>query len=90
LVVGRQVITNLGGYIDLLAIDRQGALVIIELKRDRIPRETISQALEYASFVKSLDYDLIEDIYRAYMGDENVILARDIISRFLTSPPMKL
>lgn len=86
LIVGRQVVINLGGYIDLLAIDRQGALVIIELKRDRTPRETIAQALEYASFVESLDYDLIEGIYCAYTGDENAILARDHQSYFdLTS-----
>ena len=85
-IIGRQVVTNLGGYIDLLAVDRQGAIVVIELKRDRTPRETIAQALEYASFIESLDYNLVEDIYRVYMGDENVILARDHQSYFeLTS-----
>ena len=54
LIIGRQVTTNLGSFIDLLAIDRQGDVVVIELKRNRTPRETVAQALEYASFVEKL------------------------------------
>ncbi len=34
LVIGRQVTTAHGGRIDLLAINSEGSLVIIELKRD--------------------------------------------------------
>ena len=76
LVIGRQVTTNLGGFIDLLAIDRQGDVVVVELKRNRTPRETIAQALEYASFVEKLGYEQLEDILRAYIGDESVNLAQ--------------
>src|SRR4026208_1717800 len=54
LLIGRQVTTNLSSFIDLLAIDRQGDLVVVELKRNRTPRETLAQALEYASFVEKL------------------------------------
>lgn len=35
LMIGRQVTTDFGGRIDLLAIDRQGDVTIIELKTDR-------------------------------------------------------
>ena len=38
LLVGRQVPTDYGKYIDLLAVDDECALHILELKRDRIPR----------------------------------------------------
>lgn len=43
LMIGRQVTTDFGGRIDLLAIDRQGDITIIELKRDRTPRDIVAQ-----------------------------------------------
>lgn len=39
LLIGRQVPTAFGKFIDLLAVDSDGSLVVIELKRDRTPRE---------------------------------------------------
>ena len=49
MLIGRQEITSHGGRIDLLAIAPDGSLVLIELKRDRTPREIVAQALDYAS-----------------------------------------
>ena len=74
LVIGRQVRTSLGGYIDLLGVDGHGDLVIVELKRDRTPRETVAQALEYASYIAELEYDKLEDIFRSYIKDETLNL----------------
>ena len=71
LIIGRQVPTNLGSIIDLLGIDREGNVVVIELKRDRTPRETLAQILEYASFVESLSYSQLERIFNDYCGEEN-------------------
>jgi hypothetical protein len=76
LIIGRQVTTNLNSYIDLLAIDRQGDLVVIELKRNRTPRETLAQALEYASFVEKLSFEQLDEIFRKYFGDEVLNLAQ--------------
>ncbi|MGB9693495.1 MAG: hypothetical protein ACPLYF_01480 [Fervidobacterium sp.] len=76
LIIGRQVTTNLGSFIDLLAVDRQGDLVVIELKRDRTPRETLAQALEYASFTEKLGYEQLDEIFRSYLGDEALNLAQ--------------
>ena len=77
MIIGRQVQTDLGGYIDLLGVDHEGNTVVIELKRDRTPRKTIAQALEYAAFVNRLDGDQVEEIYRSYLNDESLSLADD-------------
>lgn len=70
LVIGRQVTTNLNTFVDLLGIDKAGNSVIVELKRDKTPRDTIAQLLEYASFVENLDYSQLNDIYQNYSGEE--------------------
>jgi hypothetical protein len=75
LIIGRQVITNLGSIIDLLALDRRGDVVVIELKRDRTPRDTLAQALEHVSFVEQLDTDQLEAILRSYLNDDALSLA---------------
>lgn len=41
--IGRQVITDYGKRIDILAIDAQGDLHVVELKKDRTPREVVAQ-----------------------------------------------
>jgi hypothetical protein len=74
LVIGRQVATNLASVIDLLAIDREGDLVVIELKRDRTPRDTLAQALEYASYVERLDWRQLEEILQSYLVEESASL----------------
>ena len=70
LIIGRQVSTNLGSFIDLLAVDRAGNSAVLELKRDRTPREAIAQALEYASFLETLDYEQLQQTLRKYTGNE--------------------
>lgn len=61
LVIGRQ-IHRYGGVLDLLAVDHQGNLVVIELKRDRTPRDVVAQTLDYASWVKGLDSEDVEQL----------------------------
>ena len=48
IIIGRQVQTK-SGPLDLLAVDRNGNLVIIELKRDILPRIALAQGIDYAS-----------------------------------------
>jgi len=67
LIIGRQVTTEYGGRIDLLGIDRQGELVIIELKRDQTPRDVVGQVLDYATWVKGLTYSEINSLANHYL-----------------------
>ncbi|MDO0944507.1 hypothetical protein [Chromohalobacter israelensis] len=66
LLIGRQVRTGFDKLIDLLAVDANGTVIVIELKRDKTPRDVVAQAIDYASWVVTLaDYQLIE-IYQAF------------------------
>ena len=66
MVMGREVSTDFGGRIDILAIDSSGSLIVIELKRDRTPRDIVAQVLDYGSWVTQLRPDQIGGIFRDY------------------------
>ena len=60
-LIGEQIPTK-SGLVDFLAIDRAGNLVIVELKRDKLPREVLAQALDYASDIASWDADKVAEV----------------------------
>jgi len=74
LIVGRQVTTSEKGRSDLTAIDENGNLVLIEIKRDvddmRARKEQLEfQALRYAASyakIKTVD-DLVDKIFASYI-----------------------
>jgi hypothetical protein len=66
LLIGRQVPTAYGKFIDLLAIDAEGRLVVIELKKDRTPREVVAQLLDYGSWVRGLESDDVSGIFDSF------------------------
>ena len=70
LVIGREVPTDFGGSIDILCVDREGDLVIVELKRNRTPREITAQALDYASWVAGLSNDRVSAIAGNYLTED--------------------
>jgi hypothetical protein len=80
MLIGRQEDTNFGGRIDLLAIAPDGSLVLIELKRDKTPREVVAQALDYASWVEKLRAEDIAAIYGRFAPGQS--LAEDFRQRF--------
>ena len=53
--------------LDLLALDKQGSLVIIENKLDDSGRDVTWQALKYASYCSGLSKDNIRKIYQEYL-----------------------
>lgn len=66
LIVGRQVATAYGGVIDLLAMDETATIHVIELKRDKTPREVAAQTLDYGSWVSTLGRADIAGIFASY------------------------
>lgn len=80
MLIGRQEITGFGGRIDLLAIAPDASLVLIELKRDKTPREIVAQALDYASWVETLTAERIAQIYQRFSSGGN--LSADFRQRF--------
>lgn len=80
MLIGRQEKTGFGGIIDLLAIAPDGSLVLIELKRDKTPREIVAQALDYASWVEGLAAEKIAQIYDRFRPGRS--LDEDFKARF--------
>ncbi|NDY93379.1 endonuclease NucS domain-containing protein [Ideonella livida] len=72
MLIGRQEVTSYGGRIDLLAIAPDASLVLIELKRDRTPREIVAQALDYASWVEQLTPERVAQIYQRFSGGKSL------------------
>jgi len=80
MLIGRQEDTGFGGRVDLLAIAPDGSLVLIELKRDRTPREVVAQALDYAGWVEKLRAEDIAAIYGRFAPGRS--LDQDFRQRF--------
>jgi hypothetical protein len=87
LLIGRQIQTDYGKFIDMLAIDQDGNLIIIELKKNRTPRDVVAQAIDYASWVQNLSYDQILNLYEE---KNDVPLEEAFAEKFDSSLPDKL
>lgn len=85
MVLGRQVPTAFGKFIDLLTIDAEGNLTVVELKKNRTPREVVAQVLDYASWVQGLSYEQITALYADKHPGKHFEQA--FSERFDTDPP---
>lgn len=56
--------------LDLLAIDKEGSLVIIENKLDDTGRDVVWQALKYAGYCANLSKSQVVDIYQRYLNQK--------------------
>lgn len=88
LLIGRQVLTAHGGYIDLLAVDENGVVHVIELKRDKTPRDVTAQTLDYGSWVSTLGRADIVAIFAAYQP--GTAFEEAFADRFGEAPPEEL
>lgn len=87
LVIGSEVITPYGPRLDLLAIDAEGNLNLLELKRDKTPREVVAQVLDYGSWVSTLSRDDIIDIATKHLDQPFEAAFEDV---FGSAPPDEL
>lgn len=70
--------------LDLLAIDKQGDLVVIENKLDDSGRDVTWQVLKYASYCSSLSKQQIKEIYQSYLDKRGLDgIAESNIADFL-------
>jgi hypothetical protein len=60
--VARQAILPSGGKPDVLALDKTGRVVVIEVKRD-VDRAQLSQTLEYAGWARNTNLDELANLY---------------------------
>jgi len=80
MLIGREVETGVCGRLDLIALAPDGALILIELKRNRTPRDVVAQALDYASWIDRLQPDEIAEVYRRFAPGKD--LATEFLNRF--------
>lgn len=82
MLIGNQVKTVHGGFIDLLAIDENQSLVVIELKKNKTPREVVAQALDYASWAQKQKAHDLSRIYQNLAGEHAKNLSESYKERF--------
>ncbi|MGI8552456.1 MAG: endonuclease NucS domain-containing protein [Dehalococcoidia bacterium] len=85
MLIGRQVVTADGKLIDLLASDIDGNLQVIELKRDKTPREAVAQLLDYGYWVQDVSHEHITTIFKSFSPATPFEQAFEI--RFGAPPP---
>lgn len=80
MIIGRQAITDFRGVIDVLALQPDGSLVLIELKREKTPRDVTSQLIDYAVWVEDISPDRLQQVYEEFQPGRN--LQADFEERF--------
>jgi hypothetical protein len=69
--------------LDLLAIDKQGSLVLIENKLDDTGRDLTWQALKYASYCSRLSKENVRQIYQEFLDKTHPADAKERMTEFL-------
>ena len=89
LIMGKELLLPSGRRLDLLAVDKQGALVVIELKRDDSGTDVEWQAIKYASYCSSFSQDDVYKHFAEYLGTD-IDDAQVKIEEFINCEPEDL
>lgn len=87
LVIGSELLTPYGKRLDLLGVDGDGNLHVLELKRDKTPREVVAQVLDYGSWVTTLSRDEVIDVAEKYLSQPFETAFEEV---FGSAPPDEL
>jgi len=91
--VRRQPTLTGGGRPDVVALDRQGAVVVIEVKRD-VDRGQLAQCLEYAGWARTTNLDELAGLYHdgpdKFWSDWQDFTESSVPVRVLRSPRLIL
>ena len=69
-MISKELILPSGRRLDLLAVDKEGALVVIELKRDNSGSDVEWQAIKYASYCSNFSPAEIYKHFAEYLGTD--------------------
>jgi Holliday junction resolvase-like predicted endonuclease len=72
-IIGRQLKVS-GGIIDLLAVDPNGRLIIIEIKRGMLRRKTIAQIIDYAASIDLMPEEELKKKINDYLDSQKISL----------------
>jgi hypothetical protein len=75
-LVGRQTPTD-GGPLDLLGVDQDGKLVVFELKRGTLSRESVAQIIDYSSNLEAMDLAALADHIADRSGEHGIEAIED-------------
>ncbi len=89
LIISKELFLPSGKRMDLLGIDKDGNIVIIELKRDDSGSAVEWQAIKYASYCSSFSPDDIYKYYTEYLGSD-IDDAQIKIEEFINCEPEEI
>ncbi len=67
LVIGHQIKMG-SGRLDMLCMEYGGGLIVVELKRDKTPRDVTAQVIDYASCVDRMEFGELSEIYEKHVN----------------------
>ncbi len=89
LIISKELVLPSGRRLDLLAVDKEGALAVIELKRDDSGAGVEWQAIKYASYCSSFSHDEIYRHFAKHLGTDGDD-AQGKIEEFIDCEPDEL
>ncbi len=77
-LIGRQIPVS-GGALDLIGVDQDGELVLFELKRGTLTRESVAQVLDYASDLAEMDGEVFARLIEGHSGQKGIEAIADFL-----------